>query len=81
MFQKLLQTPLSTQCPLLLLNLINLKFRVSGCCNRCLVCNFLRSPRCKSQVYAMETKRLNALEDISENGLTQSEGFYSLEDM
>ena len=29
----------------------------------------------------METKRLNALKDISENGLTQSEGFYSLENM
>ena len=47
------------------LNMINLKFRVSaldGCCilyfrpNRSFVCNFLSTPRCKSQVHAKETK-------------------------
>ena len=52
-------------CPLNFLNMINLKFQVrasNGCCilylrpNQSFVCNFLSTPRCKSQVPAKETK-------------------------
>ena len=55
-------------CPLIFLNLINLKFRVRApnrCCillfrlNQSFVCNFLSTPRCKSQVPAKETNCLS----------------------
>ena len=52
-------------CLLNFLNQINLKFRVRApnvCCmllfrlNQSFVCNFLSTPKCKSQVAAKETK-------------------------